>query len=90
MLGGDVQRLSIGGTPLPFLSYTNFIVEKIAAAAARWHPVDADDILYMCAHRSLDWEPALVRRRLRRAVVRRAAEKHRALAPLFMSMGFSL
>ncbi|KZV92354.1 hypothetical protein EXIGLDRAFT_718444, partial [Exidia glandulosa HHB12029] len=88
MIPGDLQHLTIGGSRLPFLSYTNFVVEKIRASAERWHAADAEDLIYMCRYRSMDWEPKVVRGRVKKAVVRKAAERHRCLAPQFQSMGF--
>ncbi|EJD36524.1 hypothetical protein AURDEDRAFT_140052 [Auricularia subglabra TFB-10046 SS5] len=90
LLLGDMQEIDVGGLPLPFLSHANFIIEKIKAAAGRWNRADEDDLIYMCKYRSSHIQCALIRGRLKKSIVRKAAEKHRCLAPLFQSMGFSL
>ncbi|KZV92340.1 hypothetical protein EXIGLDRAFT_836532 [Exidia glandulosa HHB12029] len=86
-LSGDVYFFPSFPT-VPFLSGTNFLVDKINSAASSGATVDAEDIIWLEDKHHL-YEPDLVRKRVGKKVAKRACERYRALASCFMAMGFS-
>ncbi|KZV95522.1 hypothetical protein EXIGLDRAFT_735083 [Exidia glandulosa HHB12029] len=86
-LSGDIHFFHPLPT-VPFLSGTNFLVDKIHAAASSGTTVDAEDIIWLEGKHHL-YEPDLVRKRAGKKVAKRACERYRVLAPCFMAMGYS-
>lgn len=81
------MSITIQDQPLPFLTTTHLLIEKIRTAGERYKDVDSRDIRFMFLHYEAQIDVRKVRKKLTRSEITAAVKHHPGLDDLLAGLG---